>query len=128
MYITLNACIGLSSAPFYQTNIPCDRGYPSPDCSSLRVITSFMRFFEITGAVLLTCHAVLIMIVKEHSRRHSFHSFLIKVTAWSFPVYLIVIVIRIGLFIGVMNHIDKINPALNGGFGSFLAAFEVTDS
>jgi len=87
-----------------------------------------LHSFEIIGAGLLTVHAVLIMIVKEHSRRVSFLQFLVKFTKYSIPFYIGIIIIRVGVFFHIMRLINEINTKKEGGFGAFLAPFLVGSS
>jgi hypothetical protein len=60
LFIIINACVGLSSAPFYITHVKCKLVEPSQDCLSLKSLSTGTYISEMLGGFFLAFQSSLI--------------------------------------------------------------------
>jgi len=66
LFILVNACIGASSAPFYDKHTSCNRFDLTEDCQELIKYADALYGFEVVGAILLVVHGLIGAILLEH--------------------------------------------------------------
>ena len=101
MFILINACIGLSSAPFYVPDVKCKRYEPTEDCSNLQRLTSAMYGFEMIGSLLLICHSLIGIALIDYIKNLRLIRFLRQFTRIVLLVYILLIILRVGVYIKV---------------------------
>lgn len=129
-YILLNVCIGFSSAPFYEKEIPCFIQDPTPDCDQLAGKASMLYAVDmITGLILLYQAMVgLIFIDRDNIKKMSLAKLLRKSCKYTLIVYVLMLFIRIYFFFVVHSALSQIlnnngEEHINKGFGSFFAEY-----
>ena len=60
IFLVLNDCVGLSSAPFYISSVQCNLMEPSPECKTLKNLASGAYISEMIGAFFLAFQTTLI--------------------------------------------------------------------
>ena len=69
VFILLNACIGASSAPFYDKYTECSKFELSDDCKELMKYTGALYGFEVIGAIFLSIHGLIGMTLLEYIKK-----------------------------------------------------------
>lgn len=124
MFLLINACIGLSSAPFYVPEVKCSRYEPTDECSYLQTLTSVMYGIEIIGSLLLIVHSLIGIALVDNIKHMRLIKFLRKFTKIVLLMYIILIIMRVGVYIKVQHEVAIIdNTEEDQGFGNFLAGF-----
>ena len=65
-FVILNACIGASSAPFYDKYTECSKYELTDECEQLMKYTSALYGFEVIGSILLSIHGLMGMTLLEY--------------------------------------------------------------
>lgn len=120
----MNSCIGLSSAPFYLPDVRCNRLEPNDECLYLKRLTSALYFFEIIGSLLLVIQGLVTIALVDHLKSVKLIKFLRVFTKVAVTMYVLLIILRIGVYIKVQYEVSVIDSAEDDqGFGNFLAGF-----
>ncbi|CDW90837.1 UNKNOWN [Stylonychia lemnae] len=123
-FILLNSCIGFSSAPFYLPEVKCNHLEPSDNCKYLKSLTSALYCFEIIGSLLLVIHGLLLIALIDHIKHLKLIRLIQRFTKVVIILYLVLIVLRIGVYIKVQSEVASIDSnETDQGFGNFLASF-----
>ena len=69
VFILLNACIGASSAPFYDKLTECSKYELTQDCKELMKYTSALYSFELIGSIILSVHGLIGMTLLEYIKK-----------------------------------------------------------
>jgi len=123
-FILLNACIGFSSAPFYIPAAKCNKLEPNNDCSFLKSLSYAMYSFEMVGSLLLVIHGLLLIALVDHIKSVRLLQNIRRFSKASFILYIILIIMRIGVYFKVEDEIKGIdNDEADQSFGNFLASY-----
>lgn len=109
MFILLNACIGLSSAPFYDTETSCNLYQPSNQCLILETNTDILYCFELAFSIIVVVNGCLVISLADNLRMNCLRrvtSIYSKVGLFAYPVLFIT---RIALFIDVVKRLKRVN-------------------
>lgn len=124
IFILLNACIGFSSSPFYLPDAKCNNLEPSDECSYLKGLTSALYTFELLGSLLLVIHGLMLIALIDHVKSMRLINSIKRYTKILFFLYLVLIIMRIGVYIKVETKLlDIDNRESDESFGNFLASF-----
>ena len=124
IFILMNACIGFSSAPFYLPDVNCNSLEPTEECLYLKNLTAVLYFIEMFGSLLMVMHGLLTIAIIDYLKSLRFIRFLIKFTKTVMMLYIILIIVRIGIYIKVHYEVTLVdNHNKDQGFGNFLASY-----
>ena len=69
VFILLNACIGASSAPFYDKYTDCTKYELTNQCEELMKYASALYGFELIGSIVLVLHGLIGMTLLEYIKK-----------------------------------------------------------
>jgi len=123
-YVLLNVCIGFSSAPFYKNDIECYVFDPTPLCAELKSNTAHLYFSELIYGIMMITQGTIGMVLVDNIRVNKFAILLKKSCKICIIGYIILFILRIGLFFEVHRVVMLIDPSHDDkGIGSFFAEY-----
>ena len=150
LFIILNDCVGLSSAPFYSTHVKCKLMEPTIDCQALKTLASGTYLSEMVGGFFLVMQSILIYYFNDNfaSSTYSAASTALKTQATAKPVtqrnrkrkqvdipvikkiiktlltvYLVILIVRVILYTQILKYyatLTSLSPSKDNHFGMFL--------
>jgi len=60
LFVILNDCVGLSSAPFYSSHVTCKLADPTPECITLRTLAKVIYYSEMLAGFMLAVQSILL--------------------------------------------------------------------
>ena len=107
LFIILNDCVGLSSAPFYSTHVHCKLVEPSAECQTLRTLAKVIYLSEMVAGFMLSVQSILLYYVNDNFSQ-SFTSFnpkkkidtakIKRVIKGLLTAYLVILALRVFLY------------------------------
>lgn len=128
LFIILNDCIGLSSAPFYLPNVGCNPIEPSWQCNKLKNLSQAIYIIEMIGGFSLSIQAIGLYYLIENKGNPIASNKIKHMTRIFLAIYSLIWVTRITLFIIMIyyaeEHIE--NGIQISNYGVFLGNFAFT--
>ena len=107
LFIILNDCVGLSSAPFYSTHVRCKLAEPSDECQTLMTLAKVIYLSEMVAGFMLSVQSILLYYVNDNFSQ-SFTSFnpkkkidtgkIKRVIKGMLTAYLVILALRVFLY------------------------------
>ena len=110
VFILLNACIGLSSAPFYARRTDCNLFNKSEQCDRLEKQARNLYGLDLITSILVCANGCLLMALSEnlqHARLRRAGALSAKAGLFLFPLLFLA---RTTLFLEVVNELKSVNP------------------
>jgi len=99
----LNACIGASSAPFYDKYTDCSKYELDPNCKELMKYTSALYGFEVVGSLVLTFHGLLGMTLLEYIKKLWLIRILNYYTKVALILYICDVLLRSAMYFKILD-------------------------
>lgn len=109
----LNACIGASSAPFYDKWTSCSKYELTEQCTKIERLSSAIYAFEVIGSILLVFHGLLGMVLLEYIKNLKLIKIMRCYTQVAFVLYACDALIRIFIYIKILNLLAPVETEGN---------------
>ena len=123
--VLINACIGSSSAPFYDKHTECNIYELTDECSKLKKWASSLYGFEVIGSLILCLHGLLGMAVVEHTRKICLIKTLNYYTKIALIFYFGDVLLRTAIYLKVLDLVGdvELDDEESEDFGDYLAIY-----
>jgi hypothetical protein len=127
LFILLNACIGASSAPFYDKFTVCSKMSLNDDCEQLMHFSSALYGFELIGSLILVVHGLIGMTLLEYIKRICLIRTLNYYTKVALFLYSLDALLRTAIYLKIKNLVVPVEEEDHKddteNFTGFLAVF-----
>ena len=105
----LNACIGASSAPFYEKDTSCTKYDLTDQCATLKRWVSALYGFEVVGSLVLVVHGLLGFTLTDYIRSQWLIRTMNYYSKVGFFLYLLVVLLRTAIYLKIRKLIIPVN-------------------
>ena len=107
-FVILNACIGASSAPFYDKYTECSKYELTSECEQLMKYTSALYGFEVIGSILLSIHGLMGMTLLEYIKKVWLVRALNYYTKVVLALYIVDTLLRNAMYFKILNLVSPV--------------------
>ena len=127
LFMLLNACIGASSAPFYDKFTVCSKMSLNDDCEELMRFSSTLYGFELIGSMILVVHGLIGMTLLEYIKKLCLIKTLNYYTKGALLLYSLDALLRTAIYLKIKNLVAPVEEEDHKddteNFTGFLAVF-----
>jgi hypothetical protein len=106
--IMVNACIGASSAPFYDTETECSTYDTTPECTTLKKYASALYGFEVIGSLILVFHGLLGTVLIDYMKKIWLIRCLNYYTKIALILYVADVILRTAIYFKIITIVDDV--------------------